>query len=203
MRTFFTADTHFHHNNILGYTDREQTWDSVAKMNEGLIKNWNSVVGKGDRVYILGDVALGGRSKATSLAEILERLHGDKYLVPGNHDTYILDSPECMAQINLLPPLHEIKISDPTLPKKKNGKNNRQTIVLCHFPMRVWNRNGVGAWHLFGHSHGSLDGIGKSFDVGIDGPHSNHRPMSYEEVREVMKGREMVLLDHHNEKTSY
>ena len=203
MRTFFSSDTHFFHHNILAYTERDKLWDSVEDMNEGLINRWNSVVGKGDRVFIIGDVALGGKSKAKLLAEILKRLHGTKFLVPGNHDTYILESEECRKQFTLLPPLHEVKISDPTLPKRRNGKNSRQTIVLCHFPLRVWNRNGVGAWHLFGHSHGSLDGIGKSFDVGIDGPHSNHRPMSYEEVRAVMNQRAFEAVDHHTEHTNY
>lgn len=172
-------------------------------MNEGIVNNWNEVVGPKDRVFILGDVAMGGMSKAPYLAEYLRRLNGDKYLVPGNHDTYILNSEECMEELTLLPAVYELKIPDDTLPKRKNGRMKRQTIVLCHYSMRVWHKNGKGAWHLFGHSHGSMDGIGLSFDVGFDGPYSNHRPMSYEQVRDVMSNREMALLDHHGEHTSY
>lgn len=207
MRTFFTSDLHFFHRNIIDYSDRPYRDaggnPDVAAMNEGIIRNWNEVVGPGDRVYILGDVAMGGRSKAPELAKILRRLNGKKYLVPGNHDTYILNSEECMAELTLLPAVCEVKIADETLPKKKGGRTGRQTIVMCHYSMRVWHKNGRGAWHLFGHSHGSMDGIGKSFDIGFDSPHTNHRPISYEQVREIMAQREMVLLDHHNENTSY
>ena len=206
MRTFVTSDLHFFHRNIIDYSNRpyrDANGDpDVDAMNEGIISNWNEVVSDGDRVYIIGDVSMGGKAKAPALAECLRRLNGDKYLVPGNHDTWILDSEECMKELTLLPAIYELKVSDDTLPKKGN-QIARQTIVLCHYSMRVWHKNGRGAWHLFGHSHGTMDGIGKSFDIGFDGPYSNHRPMSYEQVREIMNTRELVLLDHHNEQTSY
>ncbi|HJQ13673.1 MAG TPA: hypothetical protein VJ830_02910, partial [Anaerolineales bacterium] len=41
-------------------------------------------------------------------------------------------------------------------------------IVLCHYSMQVWDRSSHGSWHLFGHSHGKLTGVGMSFDVGVD-----------------------------------
>lgn len=203
MRTFFTSDLHFFHVNILAYTDRHKIWKDVEEMNEALIQNWNEVVAPEDRVYILGDVAMGGRSKGPRLAAILRRLNGTKYLIPGNHDSYILRDEECREEITILPPIYELSIADDTLPKRRGGKSGRQRIILSHYSMRVWHKNGRGSWHLFGHSHGSLTGLGKSFDVGIDGPYSNFRPMSYEQVKEVMDGFEFVALDHHDQDTSY
>ena len=52
-------------------------------MTEGLIKNWNNVVGKNDIVYVVGDFALCGKQK---IIEIGQRLNGHKRLVLGNHD---------------------------------------------------------------------------------------------------------------------
>ena len=52
-------------------------------MTESLIKNWNSVVGKNDIVYVVGDFALCGKQK---IIEICQRLNGRKRLILGNHD---------------------------------------------------------------------------------------------------------------------
>ena len=54
--TFFTADTHFGHANIIKYTNRP--FDSPNHMDDILIANWNAVVGPDDEVYHLGDFAL-------------------------------------------------------------------------------------------------------------------------------------------------
>jgi calcineurin-like phosphoesterase family protein len=52
-------------------------------MNEALISRWNSVVGKNDLVYNLGDFVLGGSAR---VEEILKRLNGKIVLILGNHD---------------------------------------------------------------------------------------------------------------------
>lgn len=52
-------------------------------MTEQLIYKWNSVVGKNDIVYVVGDFALCGKQK---IIEIGHRLNGRKRLILGNHD---------------------------------------------------------------------------------------------------------------------
>lgn len=52
-------------------------------MTEQLIYKWNSVVGKNDIVYVVGDFALCGKQK---IIEISHRLNGRKRLILGNHD---------------------------------------------------------------------------------------------------------------------
>ena len=52
---WFTSDTHFGHKNILKFCKRP--WDTVEEMVEGLIQNWNRVVGKDDLIFHLGDFA--------------------------------------------------------------------------------------------------------------------------------------------------
>ncbi len=53
-------------------------------MNHALVRNWNSVVGKNDYVYHLGDVFLGGSERDQT--ELLHSLNGHKRLIVGNHD---------------------------------------------------------------------------------------------------------------------
>lgn len=81
QNTFFTSDTHFFHNNIIQYCNRP--FSSVDEMNEKLIENWNSVVGKNDIIWHLGDFCFG---KKENIHEILPRLNGRINLVMGNHD---------------------------------------------------------------------------------------------------------------------
>jgi len=79
MATWFTADLHFWHRNIIEYCNRP--WSSVEEMNEGLVERWNSVVEPSDTVWVLGDVAL-----SPSKLDHVSRLKGVKKLVSGNHD---------------------------------------------------------------------------------------------------------------------
>ena len=79
--TFFTSDTHFNHANIIKFCNRP--FKDVEQMNDVMIANWNSVIGKDDTVFHLGDFCLGGAAEWT---KILDRLNGKIYLIMGNHD---------------------------------------------------------------------------------------------------------------------
>lgn len=76
MPIFLIADLHFDDVNIMNYENRP--FQTVSEMNETIIRNWNSVVGENDRVYLLGDIGN---------EQYISRLNGIKYLVKGNHDT--------------------------------------------------------------------------------------------------------------------
>lgn len=78
---FITADLHFGHKKIMEYESRP--FDSVEEMDETLIENWNSIVSREDKVFVLGDVGFYGKQK---MSECISRLKGKKLLVMGNHD---------------------------------------------------------------------------------------------------------------------
>ena len=86
---WLTSDTHFHHENILKFTDSEgelirgARFSSVAEMDECMLENWNSAVKPGDKVYHLGDVMMGSKEQFT---KFWSRLNGSKRLIVGNHD---------------------------------------------------------------------------------------------------------------------
>jgi calcineurin-like phosphoesterase family protein len=148
MTTFFTADTHFGHANIIRYCGRP--FASVEEMDEAMIATWNTVVGKEDTVFHLGDFALG--TDAKSIRAVFARLNGRKRLIVGNHDRQAtLDLPWAAK------PSHLTETSiDGT------------RIVMCHYGLRVWPGMRWRAISLYGHSHGGLPGTSKSLDVGVD-----------------------------------
>ena len=80
-KIYLIGDTHFYHKNIIKYCNRP--FSSVEEMNETLIKNWNSVVKRDDKVIVVGDFALCGKDK---IIEVGQRLNGKKTLILGNHD---------------------------------------------------------------------------------------------------------------------
>lgn len=85
------SDTHFGHQNICKFHQADgvtplRPWDNVEEMNEAFVEAWNKVVQPKDKVYHLGDAVMGG----TKNLPILDRLHGDKVLIRGNHDQFKL-----------------------------------------------------------------------------------------------------------------
>ncbi len=161
---YFVSDTHFSHRNILTYCARP--FASIEEMNETLIQNWNDIVKPQDTIYHLGDFGIG------DVVPILRRLNGNKILIIGNHDKPATKG-EAKRFFNYQTHLKVINI-DKTL------------ITLCHYSMQVWPHSNYGSWHLFGHSHGQLKGIGESMDVGVDAT-KLYRPILFEEVRQTIE----------------
>lgn len=82
-RVWFTSDLHLGH-------DKEFIWhargfNSVAEMNEAIIANLQAMVGDEDRLFILGDLMLGGA--AADPGYWLQQLPGKVEIILGNHDT--------------------------------------------------------------------------------------------------------------------
>ena len=53
-KVFFTGDLHFGHENVIAFDRRP--FATVEEMDAELIRRWNNKVGKGDLVYLLGDL---------------------------------------------------------------------------------------------------------------------------------------------------
>lgn len=186
MTIWFTADSHFDHENVIRYAKRP--FRNRDHMNEVLIENWNSCVKPEDSIYHLGDIALCRPEKALAF---ISRLQGRKFWVFGNHDRMLRQDQNILSLFEWARDLAEITIPDRDTPRRI------QPIVLCHFAMRVWNKSYYGAWQLYGHSHGSLpdDKYTLSLDVGVDA--WNYRPVSYEEVKARMANKSWKPIDHH------
>lgn len=178
-RVYFTADTHFFHKAMLplrGFT-------SVEEMNYAMIRKWNDAVPRDGIVFHLGDVSFSGLANTMG---VLGQLNGTIHLVKGNHDYSFKN--KLVGMFASVQDYLEINVEE------KGG--TRQRIVLNHYSHRVWNQHHYGAWHLYGHSHGNLPGIGRSMDVGVD-TIEDFIPYSYELVKLCMSHREVHVIDHH------
>jgi calcineurin-like phosphoesterase family protein len=187
---WFTSDTHYYHRNIIAFCDRP--YADVEAMNDGLISTWNSRVGRQDIVYHLGDFAFCGKTRRH---EIIERLHGRKHLIRGNHDPdrdewWLNNGFESVRDYFVL------RVHDQGQSDEGDIVQYHQPIVLCHFPILSWENMQHGTWHLHGHCHGSLPPTRmQRMDVGVDT--NKMHPYSYEEVKQIMIKRMIVPVDHH------
>lgn len=164
---YVTSDLHLYHENIIKYTNRP--FADVQEMNATLIENWNKTVKEKDDVYILGDFTM---RDETFAEQLLRNLHGQKYLVKGNHDYF---APKYKGkELKWIKDYHELKI-------------NKNFIVLCHYPFAEWNRKYHGAYHLHGHQHNHSDYNVRQrkdeirrYDVGVDA--NAFAPVSLEKI---------------------
>lgn len=160
MKIWFTADTHFGHENVIRYNKRP--FSSVSEMDEALIKNWNKIVHPKDTIYHVGDFTLLGKKPT---ADYFQQLNGRINVIPGGHDHRWVGKSDYVSgsghPVVILPPLKTVKFPLP-------DSDQVQLIVLCHYSMRVWDRSHYGSWHLYGHSHGNLPPLKNSLDVGVD-----------------------------------
>ncbi|MEJ8563009.1 metallophosphoesterase [Yoonia sp. GPGPB17] len=86
MTIWYTADTHFGHENVLKFCGRP--FSTVEEMDSVLIENMCDRVQENDDLWIIGDFAFGPRSKdASYLRSVFDQLPGArKHLIVGNHD---------------------------------------------------------------------------------------------------------------------
>ncbi|OMD76903.1 metallophosphoesterase [Paenibacillus odorifer] len=147
MTTYYTADTHFYHKNVIRLSNRP--FVSIEEMNERFIDNWNRTVNKNDTVYHLGDFVLGGTTK---WEDTLSRLTGNKHLILGNHDdkkvvskmAHYFESIELMVE----------------------KKIDRQHLFLFHYPIEI----GLtpNAYSIHGHIHERPSRLVNQINVGVD-----------------------------------
>jgi calcineurin-like phosphoesterase family protein len=180
----FCSDFHFEHKNIVRFTERpwlqEQNTDK-------LIERWNDRVGLVDDVYHLGDFAFIYPKQLDRLISIIKELNGNIHFIRGNHcdkRTWQLLEDSGTIQMEWVKDYHELKVQG-------------QNVILCHYPMEVWNGSHHGSFMLHGHCHGSLAPRGKRLDVGIDN-HPDHQVWTWQEICEHMAKQQVAVMDHHD-----
>jgi calcineurin-like phosphoesterase family protein len=169
---WFTADEHYNHENIIKYCNRP--FKDAQEMNDALIRNHNRVVNGGDVVYHLGDFVMGDEDSAR---HIISQLNGRHVFIRGSHDKWLGE---------LHHGIYELRI-DATDARHIDGTDIPNVITLCHYAMRMWHKSHYGSIHLFGHSHGRLEPMGRQMDVGVDC--WNFYPVSLEQVIKIMTHR--------------
>jgi len=174
VATYFTADLHFGHSEIIGFCERP--FSDVSEMNRVLINNWNSRVSKEDHVFIVGDLYYGGRDAAglKEAVSTVSKLNGILHLVAGNHDFPYLKN---MDYHYLFADVDQIRYL------KHEGKY----LYLCHYPMAEWSGYFRGSWHIYGHIHNAKNTAyqymktqEKALNAGVD--ICGFTPVTFEEL---------------------
>lgn len=198
-KIWLSSDLHLGHANIAGAKTSNwkagyRIFDSVAEMDYTIIDNINRLVAPEDELYLLGDFCFGGHHKTPDYRRRIacQNIH----YIKGNHDQHIdkyADFFESMQDY---------------LSKTLITNDGRKVpFVMSHYAFRVWLGSHKGFYHIYGHSHGSLEHTpnGKSMDVGIDNAYNlfgEYRPFSLEEVVNILDKRAIAFNDHHSSETN-
>lgn len=173
---YLISDTHFNHKNIIKYCKRP--FKNVQEMNNKLISNWNNIIKNEDKIYHLGDFALGRKE---DVFDIAKKLNGIKYIVRGNHDKWNAKTYEEMGFIVL---------------KNAPIKLNEYRLLLSHFPV-LDKQIPNGYINIHGHIHNNklyeciekydpkLYSIDKHLNISCDV--TEFKPISIEEIANIKK----------------
>jgi calcineurin-like phosphoesterase family protein len=151
-RVFLISDSHFDHENIIRYTNR--TFSSLSSMNDEMLGQWNSTVGKNDIVLFIGDLTYGRDCKGISYW--LSQLQGDVRFIKGSHD-----------KIEDLSEFHKIT--------KLRFENHPDTLfILSHDPKDIGPQY-QNYWKIHGHLHNNniekypfINGDNKTINVSVE-----------------------------------
>lgn len=181
-KVFFTADLHFGHENVIQFDNRP--FETVEEMDAELIRRWNAKVGKGDLVFVLGDMIW--KTRNSDAETLIRSLNGQIVLIKGNHDRFLHNAKAKNA-------LAGVKDYDDICVNLEDGTDRR--VVLCHYYIPLYNGHRWQAVHLHGHSHNSEeylieesikqklrdDGFEtRSYNVGC--MHWNYEPVTLDEI---------------------
>ena len=181
-RVFFTSDLHFGHENVIGFDNRP--FATVEEMDAELIRRWNEKVGKGDLVYVLGDMIW--KTRNGDAENLIRSLNGQIILIKGNHDRFLHNA-------KVKNTLAGVKDYDDICVKLEDGTDCR--VILCHYYIPFYIGHRYQAIHLHGHSHNTKEYlieetikrklaeegfVTRSYNVGC--MHWNYEPVTLDEI---------------------
>lgn len=191
-KIFVSSDWHLNHKNITGpkvsqWDNGYRNFDTTEEMNEIIIKAINNTVAWDDILYFLGDFCFGNHKLTPNWRNRIncQTIH----VCRGNHDNYIDTYKESFTSIQDV----------------LTFQYNKQNFFCSHYSHRVWLGSHKGYIHLYGHSHDSISDYSKSMDVGIDVAKrltAEYRPFNIDEIVDIMKNKEIAIIDHHNNSTN-
>lgn len=184
-KIFFTSDLHFGHENVIRFDNRP--FETVEEMDAELIRRWNEKVGKGDLVYVLGDMIW--KTRNDTAEALIKSLNGQIILIKGNHDRFLHNAKAKNA-------LAGVKDYDDICVKLEDGTERR--VILSHYYMPFYNGHRYQGIHLHGHSHNTEEHMQeelikhalaangfatRAYNVGC--MHWNYEPVTLDEILTV------------------
>ncbi len=144
MGNKYISDLHLGHANIIPM-GRPQ-FETIEKMNEYLIRQWNEHVDVNDEVWICGDFSY---RSGLDVGHYLKQMTGKKHLIIGNHDIKWMKNCRLYKYFESVSHMEVIK-------------DGKKTITLCHYPLMEWSGSRHAkysldgtSWLIHGHLHNS------------------------------------------------
>ncbi|MFD0897008.1 metallophosphoesterase [Loigolactobacillus binensis] len=195
---YFTADTHFFHEQLLGQNDfAPRLFATVEEMDQAIITAWNQRVAERDTVYHLGDIAMHPSNYPSNqeVLAILQQLNGQIVFIKGNHDNRALfkflakNNPQLTGKRPKFL-FHDVGVLI---------KANHFQFFMTHYPLML----GIvkQTINLHGHIHHSSVPLAENINVGVDAPELDlltHKlpfgtPLSVAEVFEIYQRKQALL----------
>ena len=202
-KIFFWGCLHIFHKQPFIWQARG--YSSPEEHAEDVLDKINEVVAPDDMLFLLGDTFLNVPS-VQACKDWLGRIKCQQVAILfGNHNAGISDL--CREQWGDDNEYYPVEISfgkyiyGHYLEVEINGK----LCTLSHFPLAVWNKSHHGAFNLHSHNHGTFipslpsDKTAKRLDCGRD---VFDKPVSFKEIREIMKLKNTEIVDHHDHTTT-
>ena len=187
---WFISDTHFRHENCWKLFKGAdglplRPFLSTEEMDECIIQRCNEVVRPQDHLYHLGDVSM---MRPRFVARQLNAMNGHKRLIRGNHDIF-----KTKEYLEFFEEIHGMRVMD--------------NILFSHIPVHPQSLGRFAA-NVHGHLHSGVvtRPAGPRIDCGvprwppttavepdpryvnISVEHTDYRPLSFEEVKQRIKG---------------
>jgi len=165
MNPHFCADTHLGHANVIKHDPRP--FENIQHHDRVVLDSFRALP-TGNELWVLGDVAFTKQAMEDFFAATS---HLQVFLIRGNHDDALAWKQR--AKFHAAYESHYVK--------RQLGEETIK-LYLSHYSHRTWRNSCHGSYHLFGHSHGALESVGRSMDVGINC--LNYAPISLLAVHE-------------------
>lgn len=161
---YLTADTHFGHWGVCRFLrddgSKLRPWDTPDEMDDYMITAWNETVKPNDKVYHLGDVVINRKKLA-----VIDKLHGDKVLIKGNHDIFKLT--------DYVPRFRDIR-----------AYHVMNKFILSHVPVHP-DSKGRFTGNIHGHLHARQ--LKDPWYKCVSVEHTDYRPILFEQVMKWFK----------------
>ena len=158
-KIWIVSDTHFNHKRIIEYASRP--FDNIIQMNKTLVKNWNELVKKEDKVFHLGDIGFGTTEE---MQKFFQNMNGYKILIRGNHDKRFSDGA-----------LRKIGFSE----IYKYPIIIQEFYMLSHAPLFL--NNAMPYVNIHGHIH-EKSIIGANY-INACVEHTNYKPINFNSIK--------------------
>jgi calcineurin-like phosphoesterase family protein len=194
VNKWICSDLHLGHANIIKFTDdsgklirpgfRDEitnnfgSFPDIGYHDELYIARHNALVAPGDKVYILGDIGKPLKN--------IQRLNGKKRLILGNHDD-IHDMTELSGIFDKI-----------TAWRVWSKEEFGYPVVFSHFPLHASeNKPQYRRINVHGHIHEKTVKDSRGADdpwyINVCVEHTNHAPMSFDQLRKIVSGRIRLL----------